>query len=621
MIQNRRDWEDIFQAINHPTVILDPRHGIIDANKAVFCAAGLSRAEIIGRKCYEIFHGGDTVSPPEGCPMEKLLASGLTETVETEMEALGGAFLVSCTPVLDQQSRVEKIIHIATDITKRIQSEAVQMRLVTAIEQCAEGIYLTGTDWIIQYANPAFERMIGYSKGEIVGCHTRLLKSGRHDRAFYRDIRETLARGDVWSGRAINRKKDGVLFDAEVTVSPVRNRSGEIINYVAVHRDISNEVRLEKQLDQARKLEAVGVLAGGIAHDFNNLLMGILGYTSLMLLNIDERHPHYEKLKAIETQVQSGADLTRQLLGVARAGRYENKPTNLNDLLHKTVSLFGRTKKEIRIHEKYDPSLWSVDCDRGQIEQVLLNLFVNAGQAMPGGGEIYLETRNVSLDESDTKPFSAVPGRYVNISVTDTGNGMDETTKARIFDPFFTTKEMGMGTGLGLASAYGIVKGHAGLIKVLSEKGYGTTFNIYLPASNMEGIAETEPSRKKITGRGTVLIVDDEPDILEVVVEMLKGLGYQVLAAGSGGQAIETYKANCDKIDLVILDMIMPDMGGGETYQALKSINPGLRAILSSGYSINGEAKTIMDQGVNAFLQKPFNMEGLSRKIRNVLDN
>jgi CheY-like chemotaxis protein len=240
---------------------------------------------------------------------------------------------------------------------------------------------------------------------------------------------------------------------------------------------------------------------------------------------------------------------------------------------------------------------------------------------MPGGGEIYLETRNVSLDESDTKPFSAVPGRYVNISVTDTGNGMDETTKARIFDPFFTTKEMGMGTGLGLASAYGIVKGHAGLIKVLSEKGYGTTFNIYLPASNMEGIAETEPSRKKITGRGTVLIVDDEPDIVEVVVAMLKGLGYQVLAAGSGGQAIETYKANCDKIDLVILDMIMPDMGGGETYQALKSINPGLRAILSSGYSINGEAKTIMDQGVNAFLQKPFNMEGLSRKIRNVLDN
>ena len=621
IVQSRKDWENIFQAVGHPTVILDPRHGIIDANKAVACASGLSRGELIGRKCHEIFHGMDSVSPPEGCPMEKMLASGHAETVDMEMEAFGGVFLVSCTPVLDGQGQVEKIIHIATDITARKRLEAELMRLVTAIEQCAEGIFLAGTDWIIQYANPAFERMTGYDRGELVGWHTRRLKSGRHDRAFYTDIRETLARGDVWSGRAIDSRKDGSLFDVEVTVTPVRDKSGKVINYVAIHRDISNEVRLEKQLNHARKLEAVGTLAGGIAHDFNNLLMGILGYASLMLLETDESHPHYKKLKAIETQVQSGADLTRQLLGVARIGRYEVKPTDLNELLHKTASLFGRTKKEIRIHEKYEASPWTVECDRGQIEQVLLNLFVNAWQAMPGGGEIYLETRNVNLDESYTKPFSVVPGRYVKFSVTDTGVGMDEKTRERIFDPFFTTKEMGRGTGLGLASAYGIVKGHAGIINVYSERGHGTTFNICLPASNTEAIGEAEPSGNIIPGNETVLVVDDEPTILEVAVEMLKGLGYEVLAAGSGRQAIEIYKANHGKIDLVILDMIMPDMGGGETYLALKSINPGVKAILSSGYSINGEAKTIMDQGVQAFLQKPFNMQDLSQKIQDVLEN
>ncbi|MFH1079976.1 MAG: PAS domain S-box protein [Pseudomonadota bacterium] len=515
-----------------------------------------------------------------------------------------------------------QIIVIIRSITERIRAEGERKRLVTAIEQSAEGIYLVGTDWIIQYVNPAFERITGYDKDELVGRHARLLKSGRHDRAFYRNIKETLARGDIWSGRALDRKKDGSLFDVDVTVSPVRNQSGTAINYVAIHRDISHIVKLEKQLSQAQKLEAVGTLAGGIAHDFNNLLMGILGYASLMLLDIDNRHPHYEKLKAIETQAKSGADLTRQLLGVARAGRYEVKPTNLNELIHKTASLFGRTKKEIRIHEKYDASPWNVDCDRGQIEQVLLNLFVNAWQAMPGGGEIYLETRNIDLDESYTKPFSVVPGRYIKISVTDTGTGMDEKTQARIFDPFFTTKEMGRGTGLGLASAYGIVKGHAGLINVYSERGHGTTFNIYLPASNTtEAICEAEPFRKIIRGHETILLVDDEPLIAAVAGEMLEGLGHQVLAAVSGREAIVIYKANFNKIDLVILDMIMPDMGGGETYLALKSINPGIKAILSSGYSINGEAKTIMDQGVDAFLQKPFNMKDLSRKIRDVLDH
>ncbi|MCG7853242.1 MAG: PAS domain S-box protein, partial [Methanosarcinaceae archaeon] len=476
LFEANSEMRTIFQAIPDLLFRLDGSGMILD------CKAGAATdfisppKNMIGKRIQDIQmkHIGDQFQDAiNRLQMEGSIVSIEYSLILQEQEQFYEARLV---PFLKDQ-----IIAIIRNITERIQAEGERMRLVTAIEQSAEGIYLASTNWIIQYVNPAFERMTGYDKGEIVGQHTRLLKSERHDRAFYRNIRETLARGEVWSGRAIDRKKEGTLFDVEVTVSPVRDKSGAIINYVAIHRDISQIVKLEKQLNQAQKLEAVGTLAGGIAHDFNNLMMGILGYASLMMLDIDECHPHYEKLKAIETQVQSGADLTRQLLGVARTGRYEVKPTNLNELLQKTASLFGRTKKEIRIHEKYEVSPWNADCDRGQIEQVLLNLFVNAWQAMPGGGEIYLETSNVNLDESYTKPCSVVPGRYIKISVTDTGTGMDEKTRERIFDPFFTTKEMGRGTGLGLASAYGIVKGHAGLINVYSERGHGTTFNIYIP--------------------------------------------------------------------------------------------------------------------------------------------
>jgi two-component system cell cycle sensor histidine kinase/response regulator CckA len=230
-------------------------------------------------------------------------------------------------------------------------------------------------------------------------------------------------------------------------------------------------------------MEAIGTLAGGIAHDFNNLLMAIQGRTSIMLMDKDSSHPDFGHLKGIEGYIGSAADLTKQLLGFARGGKYEVKPTDLNELIKKETRMFGRTKKEITIHEKYEDNLWPVEVDRGQIQQVLLNLYVNAWQAMPSGGELYIRTQNVTLDENYLKPHQFEPGRYVQISITDTGIGMDKATRERIFDPFFTTKEIGRGTGLGLASAYGILKNHGGFINVYSEKGHGSTFNIYLPAS------------------------------------------------------------------------------------------------------------------------------------------
>jgi CheY-like chemotaxis protein len=282
--------------------------------------------------------------------------------------------------------------------------------------------------------------------------------------------------------------------------------------------------------------------------------------------------------------------------------------------------MFGRTKKETKIHTKYQESIWPVEVDPSQIEQVLLNLYVNAWQAMPGGGELYLQTENVMFDESYSKPYKLSPGKYIKISVTDTGVGMDEATQERIFEPFFTTKKMGRGIGLGLASTYGIIKNHDGIINVFSQKGEGTTFDIYLPASEKEVIEEKKLPEAVLKGTETILLVDDEDIIVSIGEKILKRMGYDVITAKNGKEAIELYKENKARVDIVVLDMIMPEMGGGETYDRLKEINPNVRVLLSSGYSIEGQASEILKRGCDGFIQKPFRMRLLSRKIREVLD-
>jgi two-component system cell cycle sensor histidine kinase/response regulator CckA len=348
--------------------------------------------------------------------------------------------------------------------------------------------------------------------------------------------------------------------------------------------------------------------------------MGIQGNASLMLGGIDETHPHYEKLKSIEEYIQNGTELTKQLLGFARSGKYDVKVTDLNRLVEKTAQLFGRTKKEITIHTKYQPDLWAVEVDRGQIEQVLLNHYVNAWQAMPDGGKLHLQTENVVLDENAARSLNVVAGKYVKVSIADTGIGMDEATQQRIFDPFFTTKEMGRGTGLGLASAYGIISNHGGAITVHSRTGEGATFNIYLPASAKKIIEERKLPEAVLTGIETILLVDDEDMIVEVGRAVLETLGYQVLLGRSGKEAIEVYQENQAKIDLVILDMIMPGMGGSETYDQLKAINAEVKVLLSSGYSLDSQAAHILERGCDGFIQKPFTIKQLSQKIREILE-
>jgi len=366
-------------------------------------------------------------------------------------------------------------------------------------------------------------------------------------------------------------------------------------------------------------MESIGTLAGGIAHNFNNVLMGIQGRASLMMINKDFSHPDFDHLKGIEEYVKNAAELTKDLLGFAREGKYEMKSTDLNALIKHENRMFGQTKKEIRIRGKYEKKLWAVEVDQGQIQQALLNLYVNAYQAMPGGGNLFIRTENVTIGEDYVKPFDIIPGRYVKISVTDTGVGMDEEIREKIFEPFFTTQPMGTGTGLGLASVYGIIKSHGGFIDVYSEKGEGATFSIHLPASEHEIIEEKRSPGKVVNGEGTILFVDDEDMITEVGKEMLKHLGYEVMIAKNGQEAIDTYGQNVGGIDLVILDMVMPGMNGGNTYDQLKKINPEIKVLLSSGYSLNGQASEILNRGCNGFIQKPFDMKAISLKVSEIL--
>ena len=414
-------------------------------------------------------------------------------------------------------------------------------------------------------------------------------------------------------------RKDGSTFPA-LFHSTAIFRNQKPVGLRGFIIDITGKKHLEDQFQHDQRMKSLGTLAGGIAHDFNNLLMGIQGHISLILMGKNSSHPDFNCLKSIEDSVENAADLTKQLLGFARGGKYEVKPIDLNELIKRQNRMFGRTKKEITIRGKYEKDLRVVEVDQGQIQQMLLNLYINAGQAMFEGGELHIQTENITINKDYSESYQLEPGEYVKISVTDTGVGMDEATQQRIFDPFFTTKEIGRGTGLGLASVYGIVKNHGGFINVYSEKGKGTTFNIYLPAVEKEVIEEKKIEKEVSKGDETVLLVDDEDVIITVGKSMLEKLGYKVLIARNGSEAIEIYNNTTDKINMVILDMIMPGMGGGCTYDRLKKIDPEIKALLSSGYSMDGQATEILERGCNGFIPKPFSMRDISTKMRDILD-
>ncbi|MGD9175712.1 MAG: PAS domain-containing protein [Desulfobacterales bacterium] len=599
--------------------ITTDRHGrIVFANRMAMQMSGLNQSEIMGQSLDLLFD----LTTEQASAIAKCLDQKTTLTFETTARCKSGPPLIVQLNVsaLDSAAADSGLAVFAIDVSGLKRTIEEQAQLVTAVDHAAESIIVTDPAGVIEYVNPAFEKITGYSRQEVMGANIELLDSGQHSKAFFSTIIDTLQRGKIWQGRMINKRRDHSLYETEATVSPIKNKAGSITNYVSVQRDVSHEVRLERQLRQAQKMEAIGTLAGGIAHDFNNLLMGIQGNISLSLLDIEPASPLVKNLKKIEQYVQNGVDLTKQLLGFARGGKYEISLLNLNELIKEQNLMFGRTNKDIIFKNEAKPDLWSVEADQGQIEQVLMNLYLNALQAMPSSGTLTTLTANVTIDQDQYSPYYVKAGNYVRITIADTGIGMDETIQQRIFDPFFTTKEMGRGTGLGLASVYGIVKNHEGFINVFSKKGQGTKFDIYLPASVKAVLTPKKASEKFVKGRETVLLVDDEDMIIDVGTRMLKKLGYQVFIARDGQEAIEIFKKHPEEIDLVVLDMIMPKMGGGETYDRIKKIKPDVKVLLSSGFSINGQASEILNRGCNGFIQKPFNLQNLSQNLRAMLE-
>ena len=511
-----------------------------------------------------------------------------------------------------ERKRTEEALHKMSEAA--LESER-KYRL--AVDNANDAIFVV-QDGVVKFPNPKVREVTGYSAdylattpfADLIEPEDRDMVVERHKKRLNgEDVPNT------YSFRIINRAGEQ-LWVAVNAVLITWEAKPAVLCFL---RDMTRQKKLEAQLQYSRKIEAVGTLAGGVAHDFNNLLMGIQGTVSLMQMGTDQAHPDYERLKNIEKQIQSGARLTSHLLGYARKGKYEVIPLDLNRLVEDTSDTFGRTKKQITIHRELAKDLFAIEADPVQIEQVLLNLCVNSADAMPGGGDMTLKTTNVTHRDMKGKLYEPKPGSYVLLAVTDTGTGMYKKTMERIFDPFFTTKEMGRGTGLGLASAYGIIKGHGGYIDADSIRGRGTTFSIYLPASKKKVRTVAKTAERLVKGTGTVLLVDDEEVILEVGRELLEALGYRVLLAQDGKEAVKVYGKNQDQIDIVVLDVVMPGMGGGEAYDRMKDINPDIKVLLSSGFSIDGEASKILERGCNGFIQKPFTMKELSGEIGKIL--
>ncbi len=529
--------------------------------------------------------------------------------------------------ILSRFAGLAAIAYDNAQLYEKLQRELTERRRVEETLRRYEKIVATSKDLmalidknaVFQAVSDSYLKAHGKERAEIIGGSIQdLVGRDRFERDIQPSFRRCLAGEEVTFQLWFDFAGMGSRF-MDATYTPFRDETGETIGAVVVSRDITETKHLQEQLLQAQKMEAIGTLAGGIAHDFNNLLMGIQGRTSLMLSEIGADHPHFENLKGIEDHVRSASNLTRQLLGFARGGRYEVEALDLGLVIREKNRLFGRMQKGIVIEENLPPDLWRVAADRSQIEQVLLNLYINAWQAMPGSGTLRVQAVNVDLDERAVAGYHLPAGRYVRISVADSGIGMDAATCGRIFEPFFTTKEMGRGTGLGLASAYGIIQSHGGFITVESAEGRGTTFDIHLPATDRPTDIAARPVAAVHRGAGTILMVDDEKMILAVGAQMLQRLGYEVLTASGGREAVRIYERHADRIGLVILDFIMPDLGGKDTCALLKAVNPAVKVLLSSGYALDSKAGAIAKYGCDGFIQKPFDLNTLSQKISRLL--
>ena len=596
---------------------------IIFANSRLYQMLGYSPGELEGMEHWVVYYGKYQQITRERAEA-RMRGEKAPHQYEVMLQRKDGSFFegeVSARVInLKGRPAVQSWVR---DTAKRKRMEKVQRRLATAIEQSADAIVVTDAKGTVEYVNPAYERVTGYSREEVTGLSILLPEESGPKLELAQKFSDALTEGEPWSGRTVGQRKGGILYDTDLTISPVRDPNGRIVNFVVLQRDVTREVALQQQLLQSQKMEAIGTLAGGIAHDFNNLLTVVLGFSELLLAEKDHKHPEYEDLQKIFHAARNGADLVKRLLMFSRKSEPKPAPMSLNKQIVQVGKLLRRTiPRMIDIRLELSADLLDISADVSQMEQVLMNLAVNASDAMPGGGKLTVRTSAMTLDEEYCRlHVEANPGKYVLLEVSDTGQGMGKETLEHIFEPFFTTKEVGRGTGLGLAMVYGIVKQHNGHIAVDSAVGKGTTFKVYLPAIPAAAGPEVEDSNViPAFGNETVLLVDDENSVRELGARILTKYGYTVLQAENGREALDIFLKNRSQVSLVILDLIMPEMGGMDCLRELLKIDPNVKILVSSGYSADASVSETIQMGAKSFVSKPFQVKDILRAVRRVLD-
>jgi two-component system cell cycle sensor histidine kinase/response regulator CckA len=608
---SRMDWENTFNVLPDPVILVDTEGRLTRLNRAAALYLDVFPEEAPG--CYI----SDLKPPGQDWFPEQALVQALEQGHKTRMETCtdnGHTFLVTVDPCQDQQGKITGAVFVARDITalKQMQKELSQAThfLDQIIESAPLGLTFINSQGLIIKANPQFYRDFGYQPEDILNRYYSFLYTSNDEHQHV--LAELRVLGEVLERQVQLRHCSGQPVPARISIRKLFDGGDGVIGSVCLVSNISEEVSLKRQLEQAQKQEVIATLAGGLAHNFNNLLMIIMGLITLVLSKITPDHPVYTDLMDIERQVRAGRDITRKLLCFRRASDFKTQPVEINNLVETTADMFGRTRPELVITKELSPNLLAVEVDSGQIQQVIMNLLINAWQAMPGGGAIILQTRAVQLTDWHDDTWDLEPGPFVCLSVTDTGVGMDEETVRQLFKPFFTTKDPGQGSGLGLASAYRIMKNHQGAIQVKSRPGEGSSFTLFLPTSSALPLDVAPEEKHIVNGQGTILLVEDEPTLRRVARMLLEKLGYRVLEVPSGELALEMYAERRQDIDLVLLDLVMPGLNGLQTLDRLRALDPVVKVILCSGIA-DTEEETLPD-GVS-FMSKPFPLEILSQKV------
>ncbi len=627
MRDSEEKYRSLIESSTDSILMLDPNRNIVSCNKAFFDTFGYDREDVEG-KSVRILHPSEERFEYFGSLYRKEMDKRGFIRDELELKTKDGTLLPLDTissAIRGADGAIKGYAVIYRDLTERRKAEMERVRLQTALSQVAETIVITDSEGLIQYANPAFSTITGYSLEEALGRSPRILKSEKHDDAFYKNLWDTISQGRVWTGHMVNKKKNGSFYEEEATISPVRDPLGNITNFVAVKRDVTNEVRLEAQLRQAQKLEAIGTLAGGIAHDFNNILTAVIGFTQLAIDDAPEATKLYGNLQQVYQAANRARDLVNQILAFSRQQEQDLKPVRIELIIKEALKLLRATlPSTVDIKNNVMSNLGYVLCDPTQIHQVIMNLCANAAFAMRETGGVLEVSLSRSEHHSDSQTALLVmaPGPYLKLTVSDTGSGIDPENLDRIFEPYFTTKGVGEGTGLGLAAVDGIVRSMGGLIQVDSESGKGSTFNIFLPLV----VAETDAPPKvandtpPLRGDERILLVDDETAILRASKQILESLGYTVTTSDCGTTALELFRANAAEFDIVITDLTMPKLRGDILAEELMTIRPDIPVILCTGFSevvTEERAKAI---GIRSFLGKPLLKKELAAAIRTVLD-